>query len=70
MFYCLAGEKNLISSSNNQTLERQKLTGAALYNVDTSADMIQPLRHEPKEKPRENIDEEGEYGLGIPIENG
>lgn len=68
MFYCLAGEKNLISSSNNQTLERQKLTGAALYNVDASADMIQPLRHEPKEKPRENIDEEGEYGLGIPIE--
>lgn len=68
MFYCLAGEKNLISSSNNQTLERQKLTGAALYNVDASADMIQPLRHEPKEKSRENNDEEGEYGLGIPIE--
>lgn len=68
MFYCLAGEKNLISSSNNQTLERQKLTGAALYNVDASADIIQPLRHEPKEKPREIIDEEGEYVLGIPIE--
>ena len=51
-----------------QTLVRNDLTGAALYKEKDVAEMIQPLRFEPKEEPRENIEEEGEYDLGMPIE--
>lgn len=68
LFYCLLGEKNLISSPHYQILVRNDLTGAALYKDNDVAEMIQPLRFEPKEKPRENIEEEGEYDLGMPIE--
>ena len=39
-----------------------------MYKDNDVAEMIQPLRFEPKEKPRENIEEEGEYDLGMPIE--
>ena len=68
LFYCLLGEKNLISAPHYQILVRNDLTGAALYKEKDVAEMIQPLRFEPKEEPRENIEEEGEYDLGMPIE--
>lgn len=63
MFYCLLGEKNLISSPHYQILVRHELTGAALYNTNGEADMFQPLRHEPKEEPQEVSDIEDEDGL-------
>lgn len=68
LFYCLLGEKNLISSSHYQILERKDLTGAALYKVNDAAEMIQPLRFEPKEESQKKPEGEDEYGLGMPIE--
>lgn len=68
LFYCLLGEKNLISSPHYQILVRHDLTGAALYKDNGVAEMIQPLRFEPKEKPQKESEGEDEYGLGMPIE--
>lgn len=68
LFYCLLGEKNLISSPHYQILVRNDLTGAALYKDNDVAEMIQPLRFEPKEEPQKEPGGEDEYGLGMPIE--
>lgn len=68
LFYCLLGEKNLISSPHYQILVRNDLTGAALYKDNDVAEMIQPLRFEPKEEPQKEPEGEDEYGLGMPIE--
>lgn len=68
LFYCLLGEKNLISSPHYQILVRHDLTGAALYKDNDVAEMIQPLRFEPKEEPQKEPEGEDEYGLGMPIE--
>ena len=68
LFYCLLGEKNLISSPHYQILVRHDLTGAALYKDNGVAEMIQPLRFEPKEEPQKESEGEDEYGLGMPIE--
>lgn len=68
LFYCLLGEKNLISAPHYQILVRNDLTGAALYKDNDVAEMIQPLRFEPKEEPQKESEGEDEYGLGMPIE--
>lgn len=68
LFYCLLGEKNLISAPHYQILVRNDLTGAALYKDKDVAEMIQPLRFEPKEEPQKEPEGEDEYGLGMPIE--
>ena len=68
LFYCLLGEKNLISAPHYQILVRNDLTGAALYKDNDVAEMIQPLRIEPKEEPQKEPEGEDEYGLGMPIE--
>lgn len=68
LFYCLLGEKNLISAPHYQILVRNDLTGAALYKEKDVAEMIQPLRFEPKEEPQKEPEGEDEYGLGMPIE--
>ena len=68
LFYCLLGEKNLISAPHYQILVRKDLTGAALYKENDVAEMIQPLRFEPKEEPQKEPEGEDEYGLGMPIE--
>lgn len=68
LFYCLLGEKNLISAPHYQILVRNDLTGAALYKDNDVAEMIQPLRFEPKEEPQKESEGENEYGLGMPIE--
>lgn len=68
LFYCLLGEKNLISAPHYQILVRNDLTGAALYKENDVAEMIQPLRFEPKEEPQKEPEGEDEYGLGMPIE--
>lgn len=68
LFYCLLGEKNLISAPHYQILVRNDLTGAALYKDNDVAEMIQPLRYEPKEEPQQESEGEDEYGLGMPIE--
>lgn len=68
LFFCLLGEKNLISSPHYQILVRHDLTGAALYKDNDVAEMIQPLRFEPKEEPQKESEGEDEYGLGMPIE--
>ena len=68
LFYCLLGEKNLISAPHYQILSRNDLTGAALYKEDDVAEMIQPLRFESKEEPQKEPEGEDEYGLGMPIE--
>ena len=70
LFYCLLGEKNLISAPHYQILVRNDLTGAALYKDNDVAEMIQPLRFEPKEEPQKESEgeDEYEYGLGMPIE--
>ena len=68
LFYCLLGEKNLISAPHYQILVRNDLTGAALYKDNDVAEMIQPLRFEPKEEPQQESEGEDEYGLGMPIE--
>lgn len=68
LFYCLLGEKNLISSPHYQILVRNDLTGVALYKDNDVAEMIQPLRFEPKEEPQKEPGGEDEYGLGMPIE--
>lgn len=68
LFYCLLGEKNLISSPHYQILVRHDLTGAALYKDNGVAEMIQPLKFEPKEEPQKESEGEDEYGLGMPIE--
>lgn len=68
LFYCLLGEKNLISSPHYQILVRNDFTGAALYKDNDVAEMIQPLRFEPKEEPQKEPEGEDEYGLGMPIE--
>lgn len=68
LFYCLIGEKNLISAPHYQILVRNDLTGAALYKENDVAEMIQPLRFEPKEEPQKEPEGEDEYGLGMPIE--
>lgn len=68
LFFCLLGEKNLISSPNYQILVRHDLTGAALYKDNDVAEMIQPLRFEPKKEPQKESEDEDEYGLGMPIE--
>lgn len=49
LFYCLLGEKELISEPHYQILDRHNLTGAALYRVNDAVEMIQPLRFETKE---------------------
>lgn len=68
LFYCLLGEKNLISAPHYQILVRNDLTGAALYKENDVAEMIQPLRFEPREEPEKDPEGEDEYGLGMPIE--
>lgn len=68
LFFCLLGEKNLISSPHYKILVRHDLTGAALYKDNDVAEMIQPLRFEPKEEPQKESEGEDEYGLGMPIE--
>lgn len=68
LFYCLLGEKNLISAPHYQILVRNDLPGAALYKDNDVAEMIQPLRFEPKEEPQKESEGEDEYGLGMPIE--
>jgi hypothetical protein len=68
LFYCLLGEKNLISAPHYQILVRNDLTGAALYKENDVAEMIQPLRFEPREEPEKEPEGEDEYGLGMPIE--
>lgn len=68
LFYCLLGEKNLISAPHYQILVRNDLTGAALYIENDVAEMIQPLRFEPREEPEKEPEGEDEYGLGMPIE--
>lgn len=68
LFYCLLGEKNLISAPHYQILVRNDLTGAALYKDNDVAEMIQPLRFESKEEPQKESEGEDEYGLGMPIE--
>lgn len=68
LFYCLLGEKNLISAPHYQILVRNDLTGAALYKENDVAEIIQPLRFEPREEPEKEPEGEDEYGLGMPIE--
>lgn len=68
LFFSLLGEKNLISAPHYQILVRNDLTGAALYKDNDVAEMIQPLRFEPKEEPQKESEGEDEYGLGMPIE--
>lgn len=68
LFYCLLGEKNLISAPHYQILVRNDLTGAALYIENDVVEMIQPLRFEPREEPEKEPEGEDEYGLGMPIE--
>ena len=68
LFFCLLGEKNLISSPPYQILVRHDLTGAALYKENDVAEMIQPLRFEPREEPEKEPEGEDEYGLGMPNE--
>lgn len=68
LFYCLLGEKNLVSAPHYQIFVRNDLTGAALYKEDDVTEMIQPLRFEPKEEPQKEPESEDEYGLGMPIE--
>lgn len=67
LFYCLLGEKNIVGTGY-QMLNRHDLTGAALYKDNDVAEMIQPLRFEPKEEPQKESEGEDEYGLGMPIE--
>ena len=47
---------------------RKDLTGAALYKNDNVAEMMQPLRIEPKEEPQKESEGKDEYGLEMPIE--
>ena len=68
LFYCLLGEKNLISAPHYKILVRNDLTGAALYKENDVAEMIQSLRFEPKEEPQKEPEGEDEYALGMPIE--
>lgn len=39
-----------------------------MYKDNDVAEMIQPLRFEPKEGPQKEPEGEDEYGLGMPIE--
>lgn len=39
-----------------------------MYKENDVAQMIQPLRFEPKEEPQKEPEGEDEYGLGMPIE--
>lgn len=55
MFVLLSvGRKNIVGTGY-QMLNRHDLTGAALYKDNDVAEMIQPLRFEPKEEPQKSL---------------